>query len=82
MEQHIGLGQATEAEEVRIRWPAAYSTEEVLHHLAADAAYRLREGSATAQPLPRHAFALGQHALHPDALHQATPGMTDMAGMP
>ena len=75
MEQHIGVGQAGLVDEVRVRWPAASGREQVWRGLAVDRGYRLREGSAAAEPVTRRAFALGQHALHPDALQGSMAGM-------
>ena len=71
MEQHIGIGGATVVDEVRIHWPADYGTEQIFRNLSADSAYRLREGSATPEPIARKTMTLGQSPLHADALHQA-----------
>lgn len=74
-EQHIGVGQATVLDEVRIRWPATYRREQIFTHLTADTAYRLREGATAAEAIPRRTYTLGQHPLHPDALQQPMPAM-------
>ena len=73
MEQHIGIGMATMVDEVRIVWPADPKHAQVLRGLAVDRAFRVREGKAEAEEIPRKAFTLGGHALHPDALMQAMP---------
>ncbi len=70
-EQHIGLGKATQVDELHIRWPATFQHEQILHNLSADHTYRLQEGSPTPIPVPRKPFTFGEHALHADALRQA-----------
>ena len=69
-EQHIGIGKATQIDELHIRWPATYPHEQVLRNLPADHAYRLRERATNPIPIPRKPFTFGEHALHADALHQ------------
>ncbi len=78
MEQHIGVGRASQVDELRIRWPANYAEEQVLRNLPADQTYRVREGSATPDTIPRKPFTLGQHALHPDALQPSAPAAMAM----
>lgn len=77
-EQHLGIGRATEVEELHIRWPSTYPREQVFHHLPADRIYRLREGDPTPEMIPRKPSTLGQHALHPDALLPTMPGSMPM----
>ncbi len=45
LRQHIGLGSATGAEEVEVRWPGSKTTQR-FRGVAGDRAYRLREGGA------------------------------------
>ncbi len=59
MEQHIGIGSATKADEIRLRWPADPMHEQVFSNLNADAAYALTEGSGTPRVVPRKHFHLG-----------------------
>lgn len=72
--QHIGLGAASEVDELRIRWPADPTHEQIFRNLAADQTLRLTEGNPTPDPIPTHPFTLGQTRLHPDApTHQSMP---------
>lgn len=52
LRQHIGLGAALGIETVEIRWPGSGTTD-VLRALTPDRAYRVREGSGTAEPIER-----------------------------
>ncbi len=52
LRQEIGLGPATRIESVEIRWPGS-GTVDRLTGLALDRAYRIREGTGTAEPLER-----------------------------
>jgi hypothetical protein len=63
MEQHIGVGAATRIDEIRIRWPAAYTQEQVLRNIMVDQALLVQEGVAAAQLMPRKAFDLGSAPL-------------------
>jgi hypothetical protein len=47
---HFGLGKATRIESIEVRWPSGRLDRYA--NLAADAAYRLREGWSEARPLP------------------------------
>jgi enediyne biosynthesis protein E4 len=47
---HVGLGTAVAAERVEVTWPSG--RRDCYQGLAADSAYRLREGDSTASPLP------------------------------
>lgn len=47
---HIGLGPATRAETVQVRWPSGQTN--TFRDLPADAAYLLREGDGRVRPLP------------------------------
>jgi len=49
--QHFGLGPATEAQAVEIRWPSGVST--VLTHVPANQLVQVVECDATATPVPR-----------------------------
>ena len=46
---HVGLGAATVADTVRVRWPSGRA--DTFHGLKGDAAYRVREGDREARPL-------------------------------
>lgn len=46
---HVGLGTATVADTVRVRWPSGQV--DTYHGLKADAAYRVREGDKEARPV-------------------------------
>ncbi len=50
LQQHIGLGAATEVEQVEVFWPASRKTQRFFH-LAADASFRLREDQDLAIPV-------------------------------
>lgn len=58
LRQEIGLGRATRIESVEIRWPGS-GTVDRLTGLALDRAYRIREGTGTAEPLERPQVRLG-----------------------
>jgi hypothetical protein len=47
---HFGLGAATRADRVTVRWPSGAVEE--FKAIAADALYRLTEGTGTAEPVP------------------------------
>jgi hypothetical protein len=53
LEQHIGLGMATEVEEVTVRWPATGMVDRV-EMVQVNRRYRLREGSGTLQVEEAH----------------------------
>ncbi len=63
MEQHIGLGSANTLEELRIRWPANYTHEQIFRQIPADHRYEVVEGSSTVQPLSRKQIDLGAAPL-------------------
>ncbi len=71
MLQHIGIGKATTADEVRLRWPASYPREQVLRALPADAAYTVIEGDIVAHPLRQKRFHLGDTLAAPAHHHMA-----------
>ncbi|MDE2879414.1 MAG: CRTAC1 family protein [Gemmatimonadota bacterium] len=58
LRQEIGLGRATRIESVEIRWPGS-GTVDRLTALSLDRAYRIREGTGTAEPLERPRIRLG-----------------------
>ena len=58
LRQEIGLGRATRIESVEIRWPGSGAVDR-LTGLALDRAYRIREGTGTAEPLDRPRMRLG-----------------------
>lgn len=71
---HFGLGQADRVAEIRVRWPSG--TTDVIRDVAADAYYRLVEGTSLLDrevPAPEGAGALG-------GTPAGAPGMP--AGMP
>ena len=55
---HFGLGSRTRIDTVEIRWPGS-GTVDRLTGLALDRAYRIREGTGTAEPLERPQVRLG-----------------------
>ncbi len=71
MLQHIGIGRATTADEVRLRWPASYPREQVMRALPADAAYTVIEGDTVAHPLRQKRFHLGDTLAAPAHHHTA-----------
>jgi hypothetical protein len=64
MEQHIGVGAATRVDELRIRWPATYTQEQVLRDLAVDEKLLVQEGAPAAQVISRKPFVLGESPPH------------------
>ncbi len=68
MQQHIGIGSASAADEVRVRWPAHPDTEQVLRSVAAGSRLFVREGTALPTAMPGRSFTLGaaplSHAMH------------------
>ncbi|WP_420448715.1 CRTAC1 family protein [Candidatus Palauibacter sp.] len=58
LRQEIGLGRATHIESAEIRWPGS-GTVDRLTGLALDRAYRVAEGTGTAEPLERPRIRLG-----------------------
>jgi hypothetical protein len=57
LRQEIGLGAATRVVGLTVAWPSG--TRQTLTGIAADAAYRLREGDAALEPLPLPRLTLG-----------------------
>jgi hypothetical protein len=47
---HFGLGSAARVDRLRVRWPDAKGTEEVVEGFAADRRYRLRRGEGVLRP--------------------------------
>jgi len=70
MEQHIGVGAATRVDEIRIRWPASYTQEQVLRDLAVNQVLLVREGVPGVQVIARKAFSLGESVFMPMHDHQ------------
>ena len=68
MEQHIGIGEATVVDAVKIHWPAHYTQEQVFAALKADTYYTVQEGRAAAVPVERKRFELGATVV-PVAAH-------------
>ena len=62
LRQEIGLGRATRIESIEIRWPGSGAVDR-LTGLALDRAYRIREGTGTAEPLERPRIRLGGQGL-------------------
>jgi len=58
LRQEIGLGPGAIIDSIQIRWPGS-GTIDVLHDLRPDRAYRVREGSGTAEPIERPTIRLG-----------------------
>ncbi len=54
----VGLGRAVGPVHVRVEWPGSGRVDEI-GGLAVDAAYRIVEGSAVAEPVARQSFVLG-----------------------
>jgi hypothetical protein len=55
LRQEIGLGDATQVRSVEIRWPGS-GTIQTVTGLAADACYRIREGTQAPEPVPLRRF--------------------------
>ncbi len=49
LRQHIGLGKASSVTEIEVFWPVPGKSQ-VFHNIAADRAYRLRQGDARLTP--------------------------------
>lgn len=57
--QHIGVGQATVIDELEVWWPTS-GQRQILHAVAVDRAYRLREGAEGLEPLELPRFVFGK----------------------
>jgi hypothetical protein len=57
--EHIGLGRATMVESIEVDWPASHS-HQIFSNVAADGAYRIREGDRRIEGLsyPRFSFSV------------------------
>ena len=67
VEQHIGVGSAAVVDEVRIRWPAHYDTEQIFQGVMVDRYYRIREGVPRPEVVARKTFRLGAGRPHAHA---------------
>jgi len=75
MAQHIGIGQATTVDEIRLRWPTDPTHEQTFGNLPADRLYRLTEADPIPHPIPQPHFHLGDH-LAPMQHSSLEPGQT------
>jgi len=55
--QHIGIGSATEVEQIEVDWPVSKSTQR-FNHVAADHAFHIVEGKDLLTPVPYQSFKL------------------------
>ncbi len=59
--QHIGLGPATQVEEIEINWPVSKSTQR-FNHVAVDRAFHVTEGMSELTPVSLKSFILAPSA--------------------
>ncbi len=75
LEQHIGVGAATRIDELRIRWPANYTHEQIFRSLAVDQTQMIREGNNTPTLVPKKTITLGATSIHKDNMSMPGYGM-------